>query len=163
MDARFRGLMAMAQSSNTVEMTFMQTVRRHQSYVLSAICNIKNRRLSQEKSVLYLLGNKEHIESSLLFIFSTHLPQAASESAHSLYDIERIGTNKQTILLLRKAAIRWRECKKRRFIHVPSIFWLESRQKLLIRACSAFAVAILTDPASPCFRTSLSLCLFKCE
>src|SRR5258706_6447863 len=56
-------------------------------------------KILQEKNVLNLLVSQEPIKRRLLFAFSTQLLQAALESAHNLYSIERISTNQQTVLL----------------------------------------------------------------
>ena len=53
----------------------------------------------QERSILYLLVSQEPIKGGLLFTLFTHLMQVALESAHSLYNIEPVSTNKQAILL----------------------------------------------------------------
>lgn len=80
----------------TITFNLSSTVERYnadgrstlKSYARLNIYKLRSRGVFQEKSVLSRLGNKELIESGLLFSLSAHPKEMASVPARSLYKLE---------------------------------------------------------------------------
>lgn len=94
---------------------------RHPSRFIGAIVKpTRDRALSTEASRLLRLSNEE----KLLFLRTIGVARKGECESKFIGSLA-------AHLLLSKAAIRWGECEECRFIHVPPIFWLETRQKFL--------------------------------